>query len=150
MASPVYEAFGKHVGSILDGALSIHHANLKPQPPSASASSFPAPVTELVTFYFPSSTSSSDKTDFDNAVSKFSKVPQQHADGFRGFCGGWIVEEVEHASVGKGCGYVAAVGWDSVDAHMAFRETKEFKEAIVDLRGRAKGSVMYHVKFQEN
>ncbi|KAI9877432.1 MAG: hypothetical protein M1830_003917 [Pleopsidium flavum] len=149
MATPEYEPFGKHIGSILDGAVSIHHAILKPQSSSTVASRFSAPVTEIVTFYFPSSTSASDKSDIEDAVSKFSKAPQQHAEGFRGLSGGWIVEKVEHASVGEGWGFVGVAGWDSLDAHMAFRETKEFKEAIMDLRNRAKGTAMYHVKLQE-
>ncbi len=54
-----------------------------------------------------------------------------------------------HGIFGKGRAYVLALGWDSVDAHMAFRETKEFTDAIVHVREKIKGAAMYHVKFQE-
>lgn len=132
----------------MDTPVSPYHAYLKPHATTA-ATKLAAPVTEFVTFYFPSSISSDDKKDFDEAMASFLDAPQQHADGFRGASTGWIVEEVEHASVGKGRGYVAALGWNSVEAHMAFRETDEFKKAIAPIREKAKGSVMYHIKFQE-
>lgn len=93
--------------------------------------------------------SSDDRTRFRNIMIDFGKVVRQHAKGFRGMSSGWIVEEVEHPSVGTGFGYAAALGWDSVEAHMAFRETQEFKNAIGQVRSGSKGAVMYHVKFQE-
>ncbi len=93
--------------------------------------------------------SAEDKTSFHAKIIEFGKVIQQHAKGFRDTSSGWIVEEVEHPSVGTGLGYVAAVGWDSVEAHMAFRETEEFKNAMGQMGGGVKGAEMYHVKFQE-
>lgn len=106
-------------------------------------------MTQLVTFYLPSSMSAEDKNSFHAKMIEFGKVIQQHAKGFRGTSSGWVVEEVEHPSVGIGLGYVAAVGWDSVEAHMAFRETEEFKNAMGQMGGGVKGAEMYHVKFLE-
>lgn len=137
------------MGPILDGPASIHHAYLRSPSQSGATSSLTAPVTELATFYFPSSISDSEQKEFDDTAATFNEVVEKHAEGCRGISGGWAVEEVEHASVGKGRAYVLALGWDSVDAHMAFRETKEFKDAIVHVREKIKGAAMYHVKFQE-
>ncbi len=101
-----------------------------------------------MTFYFPSSVTEDEKTAFEDATSTLCDVLGKHAEGFRGASKGWVVEEVEHSAVGKGYGYVVAVGWDSVDAHMAFRETGEFKGAIGQIRERATATVMFHVPFQ--
>ena len=133
----------------MDGPPSIHHAHIEPLPPATAASRFSAPVTEFVTFYLPSETSEADKNEFHEGMTEFGKVFQEHADGFRGTSTGWAVEELEHPSVGTGLGYVVVVGWDSVDAHMAFRETNEFKDAMGKLGSKIKGAVMHHVKFQQ-
>lgn len=133
----------------MDGGAAINHAYLEPLSPATGAARFSAPVTEFVTFYLPPSISSDEKTNFHKIMSDFGKVVRQHAKWFRGMSCGWIVEEVEHPSVGTGFGYAAALGWDSVGAHMAFRETQEFKDAIGQVRSGSKGAVMYHVKFRE-
>lgn len=56
---------------------------------------------------------------------------------------GWISEELEHEKVeGKARGYYFAIGWESVDAHMRFRETKPFAESIPALRNVSKAMNM--------
>ena len=149
MASDAYGPMVERILTIVDGAGLINHACIEPLASTTLATRFSAPVTEFVTFYLPSSTSSDDKTAFHNKTSELAKVFQQHAKGFRGVSGGWIVEEVEHPTVGTGCGYAVAVGWDSVEAHLAFRETQEFKDAIGQVVDQTKGAEVYHVKFQE-
>ena len=150
MASDAYGPMIERIMTIVDGAGAvINHACFEPLAPATVASRFSAPVTEFVTFYLASSTSSEDKTKFHDTVMDFGKVFQQHAKGFRGMSTGWIVEEVEHPSVGTGIGYAIAVGWDSVEAHNAFTETQESKDAMGRLGSSWKGAQMHHVKFQE-
>lgn len=49
--------------------------------------------------------------------------------------------------------YLLAVGWESVDAHMAARETKEFEESIKPIREKmlpaVEGLGMKHVSFKK-
>lgn len=139
----------ERIGTIMDGGAVITHACFDPLAPATVATRFSAPVTEFATFYLPSATSDDEKKGFNDKMVGFGRLIQQHAKGFRGTSSAWIVEEVEHPSVGTGFGYAVAVGWDSVEAHSAFKETQEFKDAIGQVGGLFKGAVMYHVKFQE-
>jgi hypothetical protein len=49
--------------------------------------------------------------------------------------------------------YLIAVGWESVDAHMAARKTKEFEESIKPIREKmlpaVQGLGMKHVSFKK-
>ena len=137
--------------TIVDGAPSLYHVNLTPHPPSAAVSSTSSPVTEALTLYFPSSISSSEQASFEENFKKFIQALEKHAEGFRSASGGWVVEEVEHESVeGKGKAFFAALGWESVEKHVAFRDTQEFKDNIGLLRDGPKGIEVHHVKFQES
>lgn len=77
------------------------------------------------------------------------------AEAYRGSAGGWSVEtDVPQSgdAAKKGKVYVAVIGWASVDAHHAFRETKEFKDNIHLLR-EAEGiqaTELVHVETTEN
>lgn len=139
----------ERIGTIMDGGAVINHACFEPLAPATVASRFSAPVTEFATFYLPSSTSDDEKKEFNDKMVGLGEVIQRHAKGKGGTSSAWIVEEVEHPSVGTGIGYAVAVGWESVEAHSAFKETQEFKDAIGQVGGLFKGVVMYHVKFQE-
>jgi len=41
------------------------------------------------------------------------------------------------------------VGWESIDAHMKFRETDRFKKSIAPMREGLKGMTACHVTMQE-
>lgn len=81
------------------------------------------------------------------------KVP----DGGKGWASGGVVEEgvVKHGEFmegnegeGKeGKGFVLLGGWESVDAHMRFRETEVFKENVGYLRGNHGGVEMVSLFF---
>ena len=58
------------------------------------------------------------------------------------------MEEVQHEG-SPATAFVATLGWESVDLHLAYRNTKEFQESIVPIREGCKGRVFHHVKFQE-
>ena len=137
--------------SILNGSARIVHAHFSPHPPSPAISNTTAPVTEIVAHYFDHAISDLDKTSFEEGVRKFVGVLEDHAEGFKGFAGGWIAEKVEHKDVEGGATvYQSMLGWQSVEAHMAFRETKKFQDNAYMMRPSYKKAVtMHHVAFKE-
>ena len=62
--------------------------------------------------------------------------------------GGGVIEDVEYEGK-KGKGYVGLLGWESVEAHMSFRETQKFKDNIHLLREDTLGMEVHHTKFVE-
>lgn len=77
------------------------------------------------------------------------------ADGIHSSTGGWAVGEAqkegmgEDGAVGPAKPWWGAIGWDSVNAHMAFRETEAFRELIPLLRGVAPVVEVHHVAFKK-
>lgn len=75
------------------------------------------------------------------------------AEGAHAVIGGWVAEEVKHEKLGEdgkegpGRLHWGLIGWDSVEAHMKYRETDGFKKAIPPLRDGPVGIEMHHVKF---
>lgn len=69
--------------------------------------------------------------------------------------GGWLVDDVKHKALGEndeegsGKGFFAAIGWNSVDEHMAFRDTQAFADAIPLMRTNASAVDMHHTKFRK-
>ena len=52
-----------------------------------------------------------------------------HAATATDFAGGWVTEKVAVPGISdETTTYIACLGWHSVEAHLAFRETKLFKE----------------------
>lgn len=45
--------------------------------------------------------------------------------------------------------YVAVIGWESVERHLAFRETEAFLKAVDPLRKATTGAELYHVAFRQ-
>lgn len=67
--------------------------------------------------------------------------------------GGWSIEPHKHEKLGEGVdgrGFVAFVGWPTIDAHMKFRETEEFKEIIPLLRTGPTALAVHHVAFKRS
>ncbi|KAL2356236.1 hypothetical protein BJ546DRAFT_595358 [Cryomyces antarcticus] len=138
--SDAYGPFGKHLGTIMSGGPELYHVKLT----TPHTTAFSAPVLELATFYF-----ESESSDVEAAFEKFAKVAAKSAEGLVGAASGWSIEEVEHSSLkGKGKARVLVAGWQSVDAHMKYRETQEFKESVPLLREKAKGAEMHHVELK--
>ena len=143
MASTIYMPFAKHLMTIVDGPLTMRHANLTPHPPTAALGAA-SPVTEVLTCYF-------EKEDegFQSKFDQLIKAISDNADGFKGASGGWVVEEVEYEGEKGKKAYVGLSGWESVEAHMAFRETQAFKDNIHLLREDPLGFEVHHTKFVE-
>lgn len=72
----------------------------------------------------------------------------ENAEGFKAVAAGWVEEEVQYEG-SPATGFLATLGWESVDLHLAYRNTKAFQESIVPIREGCKGRVVHHVKFQE-
>ncbi|KAL8715853.1 MAG: hypothetical protein Q9220_000520 [cf. Caloplaca sp. 1 TL-2023] len=150
MGQPYYGPFCKHLLSVVDGDMDIHHAQFFPHPASAAVGG-PSAVTELVSHYFAADMSESDQTSFSDDVAKFAKVLESKAEGFKGFAGGWVIEDLTHKEVeGKTKMWQSCIGWESIDAHMRFRETQAFKDNVDLLRPEStKATTLHHVSFQE-
>lgn len=79
------------------------------------------------------------------------------ADGYKGYAGGWVIEEVPNPKSDGGKNkdkvkaFAGAIGWQSVEAHLKFREHQAFKDNIHLLRGAKDlvGMDVFHVKFLE-
>ena len=145
MGSPEYGPFSNKFGKILEGPPQLHHANLDPHPPGPALSSLRSPVTECITLYFPTSF---DRSGFNSSWSIFKKTLEEKADGFRAVSTGWVIEELELEGE-KYQAWAGFLGWDSVDAHMKYRETEAFKETIGGLREGTKAIKIYHASFEE-
>ena len=105
-----------------------------------------APVTEIATFYCEGEPGGEWKG---NAAEAGEWLEREAGKaGFVGAAYGVTHEEVEYKGV-KGKAAVVVIGWESVEAHMSFRETQTFKENIGLLRGEAKAIEMHHVVMME-
>lgn len=143
--SPVHAPFETHLGKILEGPATLHYANLSPHPPAPATSSNFSPVTECLTLYHPTNPSVSA---FEEKWHNFRSTLEKYAEGYRSSSAGWITEELEYQGE-KAAGFAIFIGWDSVDAHMKYRETQHFKETIIPLREGLKGIEAYHATLLE-
>ncbi|QDS71290.1 hypothetical protein FKW77_001258 [Venturia effusa] len=106
-----------------------------------------APITEMFTSYFPNDV---DQSNVETTLVEFVQNLGRNAKGCVAYTAGWIVEQLEHEKIeGKARAYVIAIGWESLEAHMAYRDTQTFKNDIVNVRAVAKALTMYHVEFSK-
>jgi hypothetical protein len=87
-----------------------------------------------------------EKSSFESIWERFVDVISKNSSGYVGNTGGWVVEDLPFEDQ-PGKTYVAVVGWESIQAHMAYRETQAFKDTIPELRGQMRGIAMHHTKF---
>ncbi|EAW11280.1 uncharacterized protein ACLA_089720 [Aspergillus clavatus NRRL 1] len=130
-------------------------------PPVSATETFTTnPITEVVTLAFPSSLKPEEHKKLDEDLINFrltltEKLPEQLRPK------SWTMGQIQrpgtlqHAKSpsGQAFVYVAAVGWESVETHMAARETKEFAESIQPIREKMippmQGLNMKHVSFRK-
>jgi len=137
--SPAYGPFGAKLMAILDSPPAICHFLPMPFPPTILSR---APVMEVATFYQTS-------PQFPSNVEKFVSIIDGKADGCLGVTFGNVVEEIEkEPGTGKGKAMLLAIGWESREKHVAFRETSTFKENVHLLRDGMKDVEMHHVSFK--
>lgn len=143
-ASPAYGPFIEIIKSIMSSFPQVFHLRM---PPNAAA--LDAPTTECVTMYFPpdfetATYDASWKKFLDAAAEETAKAP----NGSYGINGGWSVETHEHEQVGKEAkAFGGFLGWENVDAHMAFREKENFPSIVKWLREGTAATKMHHVHF---
>lgn len=131
----------------------IHPADIKTfhVPLSPSSAILASPVTEWMTAYFPVDYSDADKAAWSAKSRVLYETVKPHAPGLLGYADGWTVDELplEQAEGGKAVAFIAAFGWETVEAHMELRKTEVLKKAVADFGGST-GSLkvqMNHFKF---
>ncbi|KAK5132848.1 hypothetical protein LTR08_008564 [Meristemomyces frigidus] len=144
IAAEAYGPFMKTLGAIIGGApILFCHADFKPE--GSLNKTLSAPVTEIAVFGF----DGGPPDDYLDNVDKLRQIlDEEKPDGYLGISGGVTYEEIEKDGV-KGKAAVVAIGWQSVEVHMAFRESQSFKDNIHLLRSSAKSVDMKHVAFMQ-
>ncbi|KAI0597774.1 Alpha/Beta hydrolase protein [Biscogniauxia sp. FL1348] len=133
-----------------------YYVALDPPRPAVLDNNETNTVVEMVHMYFPPARRGA--PDVAAAVAAF--VAQVRAPGFAGEAAwGWVVgsggrdgEEALLEYKGERCAaFVLCLGWESVQAHLRFRDTEEFQKSIPLIRGieGLKGSGMEHVSFRK-
>jgi hypothetical protein len=127
-ARRAYKALGEHLGKILDGAPSVHHASMTPHPPSTALSNTSSPVTEWLTLYT-SATDTSAHERLEHDAKELVKIIEKHGEGYIGSACGWVIEELPlpHDANTKAKAWVTAIGWQSVKHHQTYTETQKDK-----------------------
>jgi hypothetical protein len=132
----------KSLEPILDGSPQLVHFEPKGSRDLTAAVS--APVTEIATIFLLEKTES-----FNDNLSSFAKILDEHAEGFMGCAHSYILEDVQHESLGvgvKGKACLLAIGWSSISAHVAFKKTSAFQRGL-ELLSDARGSEIHHTIF---
>lgn len=117
----------------------MFHAHLQPHPPSEALNREVSPTTAILAIYFPVDYSHADQQVFEEGWNKLIAAVKRDSGSCTGYSGGWILEELtvpgcqERSKV-----YAAYIGFQSVEAHVAYGETQSVRENIHYLR-EAKG-----------
>lgn len=121
---------------------------MKPYPPTA----LKAPVTEIMLAWFPADIAPDLKDSNIKKLEKFAEKSLAACSAIQAINVGWGVENDFPVLGGeegqKGSVLVMFIGWPSIDAHMQYRDTDAFKEAVPLIRG-LEGRLnikMFHVK----
>ncbi|KAI9770925.1 MAG: hypothetical protein M1840_002629 [Geoglossum simile] len=147
--SPAYKPFVSSLSTILTDPPVTCCTTLDPNPATAVFAHGTSPVTELCTFYFALPFSLEAQSAFDETITAFSARVASKAEGYKATASGWIVEELDNPNIGKSKGFFLAYGWKSIDAHMRYRDTDDFKETIGGIREKFGAVTMCHVIFKE-
>lgn len=150
MDSPAYPAFAEGVFQLASALTITYHVPFEPFPPTVlenDGGRGKTAVAEVCHAYFPADISLVLQQDALARMNKFIDLTKQTAKGFSGEAACGIVQE-ELEFKGEKCrALVLVLGWDSVDAHMAFRDTEDFANSIPLMRGMEglKGMEVFHV-----
>ncbi|ETS85935.1 hypothetical protein PFICI_03960 [Pestalotiopsis fici W106-1] len=152
MEKEYYGPFLEVVRHLVDGPLSIYHVPFHPHPPTVLDNldgRGRSKVAEVVHAYFPLSITSVQQQEILADVQQF--IDQINPKGASGeHAHGFALEDVEFK--GEKCrALVLVLGWDSVEAHHAYRQTEDFAKNIPLLRNLPglKGMEMWHVMNRE-
>ena len=135
-ASPAYGPFLKQPGALFELDSPPCHAELTPQPDAAL---YASGAVEMATFYGCSG-------EVMPATEKLLAMLKSK-EGFRGGAHGWVIEEIAKAGgEPKGRAYLALLGWDSIEAHMAATEGADFQEVVAELGRTLESNDLCHAK----
>ncbi|KIW20547.1 hypothetical protein PV08_01122 [Exophiala spinifera] len=135
IASEAYKPFVEAFTGLLTGSMSMYHVGFDPHPPTPTLVGSTPQVTEFITAYFPKDYSAENQRTFHEIMLAFGDVVSKTAKGFKASRGGFVREEVTDPKSSEPClGYVTLIGWESVQAHLDYRETQAFKDNIVSMR----------------
>lgn len=144
MTSSSYGPFMQRFGQVISDPTTVSLTHVDFSSPGNLAKALSAPITEIATFYFDGAPPS----DYGSGVEKAEHWIGGVGGGYLGLAWGTTHEEVERDGV-KGKAAVVAIGWQSYEAHMAFRGREDFKEKIGLLRSSSKAVEMHHVAFMQ-
>ena len=120
----------KDLPTVLTHGEFTKHVDVTPAPARALKS----PVTEIMLAYFPPDISQDGKAEVSSQFQQFVEKGLNKCADITGISYGWGVQNdfpVREAGDGQtGSLFIAFVGWPSIDAHMKFQKTDEFKEYI--------------------
>ncbi|TKA76345.1 hypothetical protein B0A55_03729 [Friedmanniomyces simplex] len=122
--TPDYGSIVASISKIRAGPCTPYHVDFRPF--TAFVRATEAPVTEVATFYFdgPAPFAVLDRfTRFREVLSK------QQVSGVLGAAAGLTHEELDSEGA-RGTAAVLVIGWESVDAHLAFQKTQLFKDSV--------------------
>ncbi|KAH9884702.1 hypothetical protein F4778DRAFT_762304 [Xylariomycetidae sp. FL2044] len=150
-----YRPFLAKLAGVFASPPSFFHAALSPHPPAVldnAEGRGESGVAELIQLYFGPADQDQDQVSAEEATSRgvqafIDALAGARPEGFSGqSAAGWAIEELEYGGEMCRC-FVVCLGWDSVDAHMRFRDTEAFQKVIPLLRGLAgmKGVQVCHV-----
>jgi len=135
-----YGPFMQKLGeSVMAGMPNLHHVRFS----ASVVEVVVAPITEMLTLHLPADV---EKSSFESIWERFIDITSKNSNGYLGNTGGWVVEDLAYDGQ-PGKAYVAVIGWESIQAHMAYRETQAFKDIISEVRGVTTGRVVHHTKF---
>jgi quinol monooxygenase YgiN len=145
-----YAPFMENFGPLLVGPPAPYLVSFEPIPPTVldnKDGKGKTAVAEVVHGYFPIDTTLVQQQAALTRVHEFVDITKAAAKGFSGETAvGWVVEDREFKGE-KVRVLVFVLGWDSVEAHLAYRETESFANSAPLLRGLEglKGMDAYHV-----
>ncbi|KAI2464859.1 hypothetical protein F4781DRAFT_53286 [Annulohypoxylon bovei var. microspora] len=134
-ATDAYKAYISSVTPYVAGPAKVLHAELAPFPPAVLDKS---PVTEVLITYFAQGTD--EAKNLAAAQSLAAKLTGAGVPGTTGLSAvGWMAEKEVEFKGEKTRALVVLLGWESVEAHQAARETDAFKQVIAGFQGAAEG-----------
>jgi hypothetical protein len=115
----------------------IKHITPSPFPATQVLDNTLSPITEVLCAFFPADIDASSKATAVSQLEEFTEKGLKTSPDFNGISYGWSVEDdvPVRGDEGKtGVMLAAFIGWPSLEAHMKFRDTQEFKDTIGLLR----------------
>lgn len=155
MGTPAYEPFLEDIGELIRASPAIYHVPFVPFPPTVlnnKGGQGKTAVAEVVYGFFPVDLDIAQEQEILTHVQQF--IDESQAAKPKGFSGesahGFVLEDMDFKGE-QSRALMLILGWDSVESHMAYRDTKDFARTIPLLRTLPglKGMQMWHVSNSE-